>query len=224
MFRTHKEKVRTATIHSKWWQLSARDRRTKIALLFGGLLYVILAVSKLPPAIVLANGRSASTGDAPYYDDIEMLQRELSHGSLSVRQLSAAFVERIHVLDQAGPAIHSVIELNPDALAIADRLDPNPVHGSLYGMPILIKDNIDTGDRMLTSVGSLAFTEAATRDAELVARVRMAGAVILGKTNPSEWVKLPLKPWNQCWSARGGQTHNPYVLPVLKQASLTTGI
>jgi amidase len=81
-------------------------------------------------------------------------------------------------------------------------------------MPILIKDNIDTGDRMLTSVGSLAFTEAAPRDAELVARVRMAGAVILGKTNPSEWVKLPLKPWNQCWSARGGQTHNPYVLPV----------
>jgi Asp-tRNA(Asn)/Glu-tRNA(Gln) amidotransferase A subunit family amidase len=105
-----------------------------------------------------------------------------------------------------------VIELNPDAFAIADKLDSGPAHGSLYGTPILVKDNIDTGDQMLTSVGSLAFTEPAPQDADLVARLRRAGAVILGKTNPSEWVNFRSSHGISGWSARGGQTRNPYVL------------
>ncbi|HEY1744256.1 MAG TPA: amidase [Granulicella sp.] len=148
----------------------------------------------------------------PYYDDIETLQKKFSQGSLTARELTAEFIERIHTLDQAGPAIHAVIELNPDVTSISNKLDSEPAHGLLYGIPILVKDNIDTGDRMLTSVGSLALDEPAPRDAEVVARLRTAGAVILGKTNPSEWVNFRSSQGISGWSARGGQTHNPYVL------------
>jgi hypothetical protein len=187
MFRRHKRKVRRATGREESQKLQTWEQRTKAALGLGGVLCILLALNQFCAAVVLPDSTSATASSAPYYNDIEMLQQQLAQGRLSVRQLTTEFIERIHALDQAGPAIHWVIELNPDALAIADKLDSDPAHGSLYGMPILIKDNIDTGDRMLTSVGSLAFTESAPQDAELVARLRRAGAVILGKTNPSEW-------------------------------------
>lgn len=168
MFRAHKRKVRPATGRQESQKLSMRDQRTKVALLLGSLLCIVLALNRF---CALPGSRSATASGAPYYDEIKMLQQQLTQGKLSVRQLSAQFMERIHAPDQARPAIHSVIELNPDTFAIAAKLDSDPVHGSLYGMPILIKDNIDTGDRMLISVGSLAFTEPALQDAELIARM-----------------------------------------------------
>jgi amidase len=156
--------------------------------------------------------RDTSLPGEIYYEDIESLQRQFAQRLLATQQLTTLFIERIHALDQAGPSIHSVIELNPDALAIASQIDSNPVQRLLRGIPILVKDNIDTGDRMLTSVGSLALTASAPQDAEVVARLRTAGALILGKTNPSEWVNFRDHHGISGWSARGGQTHNPYIL------------
>jgi amidase len=212
MFRQHKVKVRRATRRDESQRFQTREQRTKALLGLGGVLCIVLGLIQFCVAVVWPDRTSATASSAPYYNDIATLHQQLAQGKLSVHQLTTEFIGRIHALDQAGPAIHSIIELNPDALAIADKLDSDSAHGSLYGMPILIKDNIDTGDRMLTSVGSLAFTESAPKDAELVARLRRAGAVILGKTNPSEWVNFRSSHGISGWSARGGQTHNPYVL------------
>jgi hypothetical protein len=148
MVRTYKRKDRPAIGRQEIQKFSMKDRRTKIAFALGSLLFIVLALNRLCAAIVLPGSRSAIASSAHCDDDIEMLQRQLIQGGLSVRQLIAQFIERIHALDQAGPAIHSVIELNPDALAIATKLDSDPVHGFLYVMPILLKDNIDTCDRI----------------------------------------------------------------------------
>ena len=136
---------------------------------------------------------------------------------LSARQLAEAYLARIEAIDKAGPKINSVIELNPDALAIADARDrerkEGRVRGPLHGIPILIKDNIDTADRMHTTAGSLALADSiATRDAFIVRRLREAGAVLLGKTNLSEWANFRSIHSTSGWSARGGLTRNPYVL------------
>jgi amidase len=131
--------------------------------------------------------------------------------------LTQAYLARIDALDKRGPAINSVIELNPDALAIAAELDreraAGKVRGPLHGIPILIKDNIDTADRMHTTAGSLALSEnIAARDAGVVKRLREAGAVILGKTNLSEWANFRSTHSTSGWSGRGGLTRNPYAL------------
>ncbi len=109
-----------------------------------------------------------------------------------------------------------MIELNPDAAAIAASLDrerkEKGPRGPLHGIPVLIKDNIDTGDKMMTSAGSLALASSAAKDAELVTRLRAAGAIILGKTNLSEWANFRSSHSTSGWSGRGGQTHNPYAL------------
>jgi amidase len=185
-----------------------KDRSQKTAMVVGSLLCLIFVMKALHAIQISRN----AVANKPYYNDIETLQKKFAQGSLSVRDLTAEFIERIHILDQAGPAVHSVIEINPDVTALSNKLDSEPAHGVLYGIPILIKDNIDTGDRMLTSVGSLALDEPAPRDADVVARLRRSGAVILGKTNPSEWVNFRSSHGVSGWSARGGQTHNPYVL------------
>ena len=127
------------------------------------------------------------------------------------------FVSRITTMDKAGPAINAVIELNPDALAIADQRDAErkagKVRGPLHGIPILIKDNIDSADRMKTSAGSLALAASTPpRDAFIVAKLREAGAVLLGKTNLSEWANFRSNWSSSGWSSRGGQTKNPYDL------------
>jgi amidase len=125
---------------------------------------------------------------------------------------------RIRALDQAGPKLNSVIELNPEALAIAQALDAErkagKVRGPLHGIPVLLKDNLDTADRMKTTAGSLALVDAPAprSDAFVVQRLREAGAVILGKTNLSEWANLRSTRSSSGWSARGGQTRNPYAL------------
>lgn len=147
----------------------------------------------------------------------EALQAEMAAGRLSARRLSAAYIARIRALDDDGPRINSILELNPDAVEIASALDrerkAHGARGPLHGIPVLLKDNIATGDRMSTSAGSLALDGiSATRDAHLVERLRDAGAVILGKTNISEWANIRSSRSTSGWSARGGLTRNPYAL------------
>jgi amidase len=148
---------------------------------------------------------------------ITQLQDGMAAGTWTSRSLVELYSARIEKIDRNGPTLRSVIEMNPDALAIADRLDAErkagKVRGPLHGVPILLKDNIDTGDRMMTTAGSLALAGfSAPRDAFVVERLREAGAVILGKTNLSEWANFRSFLSTSGWSARGGQVKNPYVL------------
>ncbi len=148
---------------------------------------------------------------------ITALQEKLQHGGLTSAQLVELYLDRIEKLDSGGPAVHAVIETNPDAPAIAAALDgerqAGKMRGPLHGIPVLIKDNIDTHDRMQTSAGSLALAgSVAPRDAFLVERLRAAGAVLLGKTNLSEWANFRSSRSTSGWSSRGGQTRNPYAL------------
>ncbi len=147
---------------------------------------------------------------------IAAAQTEIAAGRLTSRALTEHYLRRIRTLDADGPRVNSVIEINPDALAQADAADADPARRAsrpLHGMPVLLKDNLDTGDRMITSAGSLALAEhRARRDAAVVARLRSAGAVILGKTNLSEWANFRATRSSSGWSGRGGQTRNPHVL------------
>jgi amidase len=143
------------------------------------------------------------------------LQSEMAAGRLTSEQLTAAYIRRIFALDQGGPGVNSIIELSPDALAMARHADDLRRHGHilgpLHGIPVLLKANIDTADRMQTTAGSLALAGApATRDSTVAALLRAGGAVILGKTNLSEWANFRSSFASSGWSAIGGQTHNPY--------------
>lgn len=145
------------------------------------------------------------------------LQAAMESGQRTSRQLVEAYIERIRALDANGPVLRSVIEINPDALDIADTLDreraQSGLRGPLHGIPILLKDNIDTADKMETTAGSLALLGAKRgSDAWVVRRLRMAGAVLLGKTNMSEWANFRSTHSSSGWSARGGQARNPYAL------------
>lgn len=148
---------------------------------------------------------------------IAQLQAGMRKGTLTSRQLVQAYLERIAELDRKGPALRAVMEVNPDALAIADSLDAERKakgpRGPLHGIPVLIKDNIDTADRMMTTSGSLALAGVRhKRDAFVAERLRAAGAVILGKTNLSEWANIRSARSSSGWSGRGGQVRNPYAL------------
>ncbi|HUQ46758.1 MAG TPA: amidase [Gemmatimonadaceae bacterium] len=145
------------------------------------------------------------------------LQRDMVSGKRSSHDITVAYLERIAAMDRRGPALHSVIETNPDAIAIADALDrerrDRGQRGPLHGIPVLIKDNIDTADRMTTTAGSLALEGSIPlRDSHVALRLRQAGAVILGKTNMSEWANFRSTHSSSGWSARGGQAKNPYIL------------
>src|SRR5579883_15819 len=163
----------------------------------------------------------AAQGSFAQQEDIEEatitdLQEALTRGSISAVDLAKQYLDRIQRIDKSGPRINSVIELNPDVLAIAKQLDDERKakgpRSPLHGIPVLAKDNIDTGDRMLTSAGSLALMTSAAKDAPVVARLREAGAVLLGKTNLSEWANFRSSHSVSGWSGRGGQTRNPYAL------------
>jgi amidase len=145
------------------------------------------------------------------------LQSAMEAGTQTAASIAEFFLERIERLDRSGPVLNAVIELNPDALAIAADLDAeravNGPRSALHGVPVLIKDNIATADRMSTTAGSLALEGSVPpRDAFLVQRLRDAGALILGKTNLSEWANFRSDRSTSGWSSRGGQTRNPYAL------------
>ncbi|HTL16677.1 MAG TPA: amidase family protein, partial [Patescibacteria group bacterium] len=148
---------------------------------------------------------------------IFQLQELIDRRKASAASLTRKYLARIKAIDQAGPRLNAVIELNPDALAIAEELDRERLtkgrRGLLHGIPVLIKDNIDTHDRMTTTAGSLALKGSKPlRDAFVVERLRAAGAVLLGKTNLSEWANFRGSLSTSGWSGRGGQTRNPYAL------------
>jgi len=174
----------------------------------------------LPLALVLSVlSTSPARGAAPAPLEVEEatvagLQESMASGRTTSRALVQAYLDRIARLD---PSLRSILELNPDALSIADGLDrergEGGARGPLHGIPVLLKDNVSTGDRMETTAGSLALSgNHAPRDAFLVARLRAAGAVLLGKANLSEWANIRSTHSSSGWSARGGQTRNPYAL------------
>jgi len=146
---------------------------------------------------------------------VAQLQAEMAAGRLTSERLTRAYIDRIHDLDSNGPGVNSIMELNPDALALARKADDLRRHGvvlgPLHGIPVLLKDNIDTGDKMQTSAGSFALVGMpATRDSTVAANLRAGGAVILGKTTLSEWANFRSFESISGWSGRGGETHNPY--------------
>ncbi len=186
------------------------------------LLAFVLAGGPVPRAEQAAAVASfeQTAAVAPFELDeatVSSLQEAMGAGRYTSRRIVELYIERINAIDRGGPALRSVSEVNPDAVAIADRLDAERragrVRGPLHGIPVLLKDNIDTGDRMMTTAGSLALEGSrAARDAFVAARLREAGAVILGKTNLSEWANFRSTKSTSGWSGRGGQVKSPYVL------------
>jgi amidase len=170
---------------------------------------LLFALALLPLAALAQDGWD---GDA-----VAKLQADMTSGATTSRKLVEQFLARIDAIDAHGPAINSVIEVNPDALKIADELDAERARkgarGPMHGIPVLLKDNIDTADRMLTTAGSLALVGSRpAQDAFLVTQLRAAGVVILGKTNLSEWANFRSTRSTSGWSGRGGLTRNPYAL------------
>jgi amidase len=145
------------------------------------------------------------------------MQQSMEEGRYTAEAITRLYLNRIEQIDKAGPVLNAVIEINPEALEIARQLDresaDGKMRGALHGIPVMLKDNIDTGDRMQTTAGALAMEgHIATDDAPIVQQLREAGAVILGKTNLSEWANFRSTRSSSGWSSRGGQTRNPYSL------------
>jgi amidase len=166
----------------------------------------------------LAAQTTAATAPSTFNEaTIAQMQGAMAAGHTSAVELTTFYLNRIQAIDERGPGLNSVIELNPDALAIAQKLDAmrrrGRVLGPLHGIPILLKDNIDTGDSMQTTAGSFALAGApAVRDSTVAALLRAAGAVILGKANLSEWANFRSFHSSSGWSGRGGQCNNPYAI------------
>jgi amidase len=184
----------------------------------GRNVLAILTVILLVPSVVVARTTGNAVLAAPTaYNEftVAQLQTEMAAGRLTSVQLTQFYLDRIAALDQSGPNVNSVIELNPDALQLAQSADSRrakgKVVGPLDGIPVLLKDNIDTGDKMQTTAGSFALAgKPALHDSTVAANLRAAGAVILGKTNLSEWANFRSFFSSSGWSGRGGLTHNPY--------------
>src|SRR5216684_1505169 len=181
------------------------------------------ASAALTPAFSNARASAATTPASPVepfrFDEatISDLQSRMKSGELSAHALTAAYLARIDEIDKSGPRLNSVIEVNPEALAIAEALDKERKQkgprGPLHGIPVLIKDNIETADRMQTTAGSLALVGSRpAQDSGVAHRLREAGAVVLGKTNLSEWANIRSSHSTSGWSGRGGLTKNPYAL------------
>lgn len=163
-------------------------------------------------ALVGCDRPSAATDLAKF--SLSEALHELQKGKLSSFKLMQHYLQRLEALDRAGPELRSVIELHPEALQMAVRADLKMTNGSLHGLPILIKDNIETADVLLTTAGSLALVKAPRprQDAEIIRRLRATGALIFGKTNLSEWANIRSQDSTSGWSARGGLTRNPHRL------------
>src|SRR5213594_2516755 len=180
----------------------------------------VAAVGPVLPALARGVSRPTAPGSAPFELEeatIAGLQAGLAAGKYTARSLVMAYLQRIEELDRKGPALRSVLEANPEALAQAAALDverkAKGPRGPLHGIPVLVKDNVATRDRMQSTAGSLALAGVTPpRDAFLVDRLRAAGAVLLGKANLSEWANFRSTHSSSGWSGRGGQCRNPYAL------------
>ncbi len=187
---------------------------------FLGSAAVVGIASLAPMRPAHSEKAGGSTDIAPFdLDEISVreLQEGMNSGRFTAHSIAQKYLDRIAAIDKSGPGLNSVIEINPDALSIADSLDDERkskgIRSPLHGIPVLIKDNIGTADHMMTTAGSLAllgFTP--TKDSGVARQLRAAGAVILGKTNLSEWANFRSDHSSSGWSGRGGQTHNPYAI------------
>lgn len=185
-----------------------------------------LSVAATASLTACATGSSDESSDAKNYEaepfalneiTIEVAQQQMAAGTLTAVGLTQQYIDRIAAIDKAGPMLNAVIEMNPDAIKIAENMDAErkagKIRSSLHGIPVLIKDNIDTADKMQTTAGALALSgNIAKKDAFIIGKLREAGAVLLGKTNLSEWANFRSSSSSSGWSSRGGQTKCPYVL------------
>jgi amidase len=179
--------------------------------------FKVLLISATAVTLGAQNSREVPTQFNEF--TVAQLQEAMNDGRLTSERLTRYYIDRIFALDQNGPGVNSVIELNPDAIELAERADALRRSGStiakfpLLGIPLLLKDNIDTADKMQTTAGSFALAGLpAIQDSTVAAKLRAAGAVILGKTNLSEWANFRSTHSSSGWSGRGGLTHNPYSL------------
>jgi amidase len=202
--------------------MMARDGMTRRAFLGTSVLGGALAATDLrwpAQAAARVRGTAPAVQGPSELDEVTVaqLQEGMRTGRWTARSLAEQYLARVDAVDQRGPNLRSVLEPNPDALTIADALDAERrakgSRGPLHGIPVLIKDNIGTADPMHTSAGSLALASSiAPRDSCVAERLRAAGAVILGKTNLSEWANIRANHSSSGWSGRGGQCRNPYAL------------
>src|SRR5213594_449012 len=197
--------------------MKRRDFLRRTALSASALLITRTASGSMATADTPPAGHNGRKSFALEEMTVAELQRGMASGRFTATALVRHYLKRIAEVDRKGPRLKAVIELNPDALGIAEALDRDRKikgpRGPLHGIPILIKDNIDTHDRMTTTAGSLALAGSiAPRDACLVERLRAAGVVLLGKTNLSEWANFRGSRSISGWSGRGGQTRNPYCI------------
>lgn len=211
-----REERQKAMSNGKRREVTALNRRKFLRAGLAGGLAAITA-----PKLARISFAAAPSAQTRKFDWEELTiadaQAAMRSVRVSARRLTEMYLERIEKIDRGGPALNSVIELNPEAVAIAEALDrereAGRVRGPLHGVPVLIKDNIATADRMETTAGSLALVGAKpSMDAFIVQRLRDAGAVIIGKTNLSEWANFRSSHSTSGWSGRGGQTRNPYAL------------
>jgi amidase len=205
-------------------RLSAPARREFLRTSILGTAAIATAAAKPLVArepVLGGSSAVAYSGDIAAFelDEITIgdLQEGMKSGKYTSRSITEKYLARIDAIDKQGPAINAIMELNPDALSIADAMDKERKEkgprGPLHGIPVLIKDNIDTADKMMTTAGSLALLGSrASKDSTVAQKLRDAGAVILGKTNLSEWANIRSNHSTSGWSGRGGQTKNPYAL------------
>jgi amidase len=202
-----------------WNDPRAIDRRTFLRC--GAIGSALAMAGPAIPAIASEKPREGEPVQVPAFDleeaTIPELQRRMRSGQETARSLVEKYLARIEALDKQGPGLRAVLDINPDAIAIAERLDAERkskgARGPLHGIPVLVKDNVGTSDRMTTTAGSLALEGSIPpKDSFVAARLREAGAVLLGKTNLSEWANFRSTHSSSGWSGRGGQGKNPYAL------------
>ena len=183
-----------------------------------GFSFSALSLESFFPPATRRAAEGIPNADFPLLEaTIDQLQARMASAEYSSVSITKLYLKRIDAIDKKGPALNAVIEINPDALTIAAVMDAErktgKVRGPLHGIPVLIKDNINSGDKMMTTAGSLALEgHHAAKDAFIVGQLRAAGAVLLGKTNLSEWANFRSTRSTSGWSSRGGQTKNPYLL------------
>ena len=196
------------------------DRRTFIGTTAAGSAGLAMTSACAPPASD-SPGDGQAAGEIPPFEfdevTVDDLQRMMESGEHTARSITQAYIDRIEAMDRQGPELRSMIEINPDALEIADELDAERraggPRGPLHGIPVALKDNLDTHDRMTTTAGSLALEGSIPpRDSFVAERLRAGGAILLGKANMSEWAYFRGERATSGWSARGGQCVNPYAL------------
>jgi amidase len=183
--------------------------------------FIQLGAAAASGVVIEGNAMAGDAKKSDTFDVVEasvaQLQQAMTAGTLSAKKLTELYLARIKAIDKSGPKLNAIIELNPDALSIAEALDLERAkkgsRGPLHGVPVLLKDNIATADKMSTSAGSIALANVKPpRDAFIVTMLREAGAVIIGKTNLSEWANIRSTRSSSGWSSRGGLTKNPYAL------------